>query len=53
MEKIVVKIQNTSEGSVLIGIVGKYTSIIDSINHLLRLLTHGGISNKTKVELNG
>ena len=49
--KNIVKIQNTSEGFVKIGIVGKYTTILDSYKSLIEALTHGGISNKTKVEL--
>jgi len=49
--KNIVKTQEKSEGSVKIGIVGKYTSILDSYKSLIEALTHGGFSNKTKVDL--
>ena len=34
-----------------IGIVGKYTSIIDSYKSLIEALNHGGIANKTNVDI--
>ena len=43
------QIQNTSEGKVVIGIVGKYTSMIDSYKSLIEALNHGGLANKTNV----
>ena len=45
------KIQNSSEGNVNIGIVGKYTSMIDAYKSLIEAITHGGIANKTKINL--
>jgi CTP synthase len=39
------------EGSVKIAIVGKYTSLLDSYKSLAEALTHGGIANEVKVEL--
>ena len=49
--KKIVAIQRSSEGEVKIGIVGKYTSIIDSYKSLIEAITHGGIANKTKINL--
>ncbi|MGK9231602.1 CTP synthase [Inquilinus limosus] len=39
------------EGEVTIGVVGKYTSLIDSYKSLAEALTHGGIANNIKVKL--
>ena len=39
------------EGEVNIAVVGKYTSLIDSYKSLTEALTHGGISNKTRVNI--
>jgi CTP synthase len=39
------------EGSVRIAVVGKYTNLLDSYKSLAEALTHGGIANKVKVEL--
>ncbi|MBL6601041.1 MAG: CTP synthase [Alphaproteobacteria bacterium] len=39
------------EGTVKIAIVGKYTSLLDSYKSLAEALTHGGIANAVKVEL--
>ncbi len=39
------------EGEVTIAIVGKYTNLTDSYKSLNEALIHGGISNKTKVNL--
>ena len=47
----IISIQKKSEGKVNIGIVGKYTSIIDSYKSLIEAITHGGIANKTKISL--
>ena len=49
--KKITSIQKSSEGEVNIGIVGKYTSIIDSYKSLIEAITHGGIANKTKINL--
>ncbi len=49
--KKITSIQKSSEGKVNIGIVGKYTSIIDSYKSLIEAITHGGIANKTKINL--
>ena len=40
-----------SEGSVKVGIVGKYTELLDSYKSLSEALTHGGIANNVSVEL--
>ncbi len=45
------KIQNSSEGYVNIGIVGKYTSMIDAYKSLIEAINHGGLANKIKVNL--
>ncbi|MEQ8967214.1 MAG: CTP synthase [Azospirillaceae bacterium] len=39
------------EGEVTIGVVGKYTELIDSYKSLQEALIHGGIANKVKVNL--
>ncbi|MFA7428608.1 MAG: CTP synthase [Rhodospirillaceae bacterium] len=39
------------EGEVTIGIVGKYTSLLDSYKSLAEALVHGGIANHVKVRL--
>jgi len=39
------------EGEVTIGVVGKYTSLLDSYKSLAEALTHGGIANHVKVRL--
>ena len=49
--KKIISIQKSSEGEVNIGIVGKYTSIIDSYKSLIEAIIHGGIANKTKINL--
>ena len=40
------------EGTVTIGVVGKYTSLIDSYKSLSEALVHGGIANNEGVRLN-
>ena len=40
------------DGEVTIGVVGKYTSLIDSYKSLAEALTHGGIANNVKVKIN-
>ncbi|HET8727396.1 MAG TPA: CTP synthase [Alphaproteobacteria bacterium] len=39
------------EGEVTIGVVGKYTSLIDSYKSLSEALIHGGIANNVRVRL--
>ncbi len=40
------------EGEVTIGVVGKYTSLLDSYKSLSEALMHGGFANNVKVNLN-
>jgi CTP synthase len=40
------------EGEVTIGVVGKYTSLLDSYKSLSEALIHGGFANNVKVNLN-
>jgi len=40
------------EGEVTIAIVGKYTGLADAYKSLAEALTHGGIANKVKVNVN-
>ena len=40
------------EGDVTIAIVGKYTNLIDSYKSLAEALSHGGIANRVRVNLN-
>lgn len=40
------------EGEVTIGVVGKYTNLLDAYKSLSEALTHGGIANKVRVRLN-
>ncbi len=49
--KNIINIQNSSDGEINIGIVGKYTTILDSYKSLIEAITHGGIANRTKVNL--
>jgi CTP synthase len=39
------------EGAVTIAVVGKYTGLRDAYKSLIEALSHGGISNKVKVDL--
>ena len=48
--EILHKIQHP-EGEVTIGVVGKYTSLLDSYKSLSEALTHGGFANNVKVNL--
>ena len=41
----------TSEGSVKIAVVGKYTQLEDAYKSLSEALFHGGLANKTNVEI--
>jgi CTP synthase len=49
-ESIVHKIAHP-EGEVTIGVVGKYTALLDSYKSLSEALTHGGFANNVKVNL--
>jgi CTP synthase len=49
-EQIVDTVQNP-EGSVTIAVVGKYVSLLESYKSLVEALVHGGIANKTKVNI--
>ena len=40
------------DGEVTIGVIGKYTSLIDSYKSLAEALTHGGIANNVRVKVN-
>ena len=39
------------DGEVTIGVVGKYTSLLDSYKSLAEALTHGGVANNVKVKV--
>ena len=45
------KIQNSSEGNINIGVVGKYTSMIDAYKSLIEAINHGGLANKVKITI--
>ncbi len=45
------EIQSSSEGNVNIGIVGKYTSMIDAYKSLIEAINHGGLANNVKVTI--
>ena len=49
-EEIVKRIKNP-EGEVTIAVVGKYTSLLDAYKSLNEALTHGGIANNVKVNV--
>ncbi len=40
------------DGEVTIGVVGKYTTLIDSYKSLAEALTHGGVANNVRVKVN-
>ncbi len=40
-----------AEGEVRIAVVGKYTNLLDSYKSLAEALTHGGIANRVRVQL--
>jgi len=40
------------DGEVTIGVIGKYTSMIDSYKSLAEALTHGGVANNVRVNVN-
>jgi CTP synthase len=39
------------DGEVTIGVVGKYTSLIDAYKSLAEALTHGGVANRVRVKV--
>ncbi len=49
--KKIINIQKSSEGNVIIGIVGKYTSMVDAYKSLIEAINHGGLSNDIKVTI--
>jgi len=48
----IVETVRAPEGEVTIGVVGKYTNLLDAYKSLGEALTHGGIANKVRVRLN-
>lgn len=42
---------NEPDGEVTIGVVGKYTSLLDAYKSLIEALNHGGIANNVKVRI--
>jgi CTP synthase len=49
--KRVVEAYNTAERSARIGLVGKYTELLDSYKSIYEALYHGGIDNRCQIEL--
>ena len=47
----IVDIVRAPEGEVRIAVVGKYTNLLDSYKSLNEALTHGGIANRVRVQL--
>jgi CTP synthase len=47
----IVDVVRGPEGTVRIAVVGKYTNLLDSYKSLAEALTHGGIANRVKVQL--
>jgi CTP synthase len=47
---IVDRIENP-EGEVTIGVIGKYTGLLDAYKSLYEALTHGGLANRVKVNI--
>jgi CTP synthase len=47
----VVEAYNTAERSVRIGLVGKYTELLDSYKSIYEALYHGGIDNRCQIDL--
>jgi CTP synthase len=47
----IVESVRSPEGEVRIAVVGKYTNLLDSYKSLAEALTHGGIANRVKVNL--
>ena len=49
-DKVTGPIRNP-DGEVTIGVIGKYTSLIDAYKSLAEALTHGGVANNVKVNV--
>ncbi|MFN2483049.1 MAG: CTP synthase [Pyrinomonadaceae bacterium] len=49
--ELVATIRDPAEGSVTVGIVGKYVELEDSYKSLREALTHGGVANNVKVDV--
>ncbi len=49
--RIVERIKSPSRGPVRIGVVGKYTELVDAYKSVQQALIHGGIAHDTKVEI--
>ncbi|MEJ0046375.1 MAG: CTP synthase [Rhodospirillales bacterium] len=47
----IVDVVRAPEGTVRIAVVGKYTNLLDSYKSLAEALTHGGIANRVRVQL--
>ncbi|HYZ62335.1 MAG TPA: CTP synthase, partial [Acetobacteraceae bacterium] len=47
----IVDIVRAPDGAVKIAVVGKYTRLLDSYKSLAEALTHGGVANRVRVEL--
>jgi CTP synthase len=47
----IVNAMANAEGDVRIAVVGKYTNLLDSYKSLAEALTHGGIANRVRVQL--
>src|SRR6185437_2794398 len=47
----IVEALSTPEGEVRIAVVGKYINLLDSYKSLAEALTHGGIANRVRVQL--
>jgi len=50
-EEITARIRKP-DGEVTIGVVGKYTALLDSYKSLAEAMTHGGIANNVRVKVN-
>ncbi len=50
-DRVVERIRHP-DGEVTIGVVGKYTSLIDSYKSLAEALAHGGVANNVRVNVN-
>jgi CTP synthase len=50
-EEIVERVKRPGNGTVRIAVVGKYTALVDSYKSVQEALTHGGIANDVRVEV--
>ncbi|WP_373475095.1 CTP synthase [Sphingorhabdus sp.] len=48
----IIERQSNPEGEVTIGVVGKYVGLADAYKSLNEALTHGGLANRVKVNIN-